>query len=387
MRSAGYQAEPPRPPALSEREHRRESARVETLKGAGATGATESAAWAYSAGCSDSDCEPGEGGLRPVVCPGVVAPVVEAAHPLVVIVGPTASGKTTLALKLAEQFDGEIVSCDAVAVYRGLDVGSAKPTAAERARVPHHAIDILDADEPSTAGDYARAARAALAEIKTRGRLPIVTGGTGLYLRALLEGLAPAPPRDEELRERLRERAAQHGSQYLHRLLKRLDPEAGRGDSSERCAEDHSQCRGDAGGASSRRVSSGRRGAMGCRDFVCLQMGLNPPRVALYARINERAAQMFDEGLLEETAAVRERYGDACRALGSLGYAQAVAMLRGEMTRAEAISAAQQGHRNYAKRQMTWFRRDKQIEWLAGFGDDADVQARAMEMVRRHVAG
>ncbi len=312
--------------------------------------------------------------------------MVEAAHPLVVIVGPTASGKTTLALKLAEQFDGEIVSCDAVAVYRGLDVGSAKPTAAERARVPHHAIDILDADEPSTAGDYARAARVALAEIKTRGRLPIVTGGTGLYLRALLEGLAPAPPRDEELRERLRERAAQHGSQYLHRLLKRLDPEV--------AAAIHPndvpkmirsvEVTLAAQQPQSEQWQAGRDGLQG---FRVLQMGLNPPRVALYARINERAAQMFDEGLLEETAAARERYGDACRALGSLGYAQAVAMLRGEMTRAEAISAAQQGHRNYAKRQMTWFRRDKQIEWLAGFGDDADVQARAMEMVRRHVAG
>lgn len=152
--------------------------------------------------------------------------VATAGYPLVVLVGPTASGKTSLALTLAEQFGGEIVSCDAVAVYRGLDVGSAKPTAAERARVPHHAIDILNADEPSTAGDYARAARVALEEIKARGRLLIVTGGTGLYLRALLEGLAPAPPRDEELRERLRERAARHGSDYLHRLLKRVDPAA-----------------------------------------------------------------------------------------------------------------------------------------------------------------
>ena len=300
--------------------------------------------------------------------------------------GPTASGKTALALQLAERFDGEIVSCDAVAVYRGLDVGSAKPTAAERARVPHHAIDILDADEPSTAGDYARAARAALAEIKQRGRLPVVTGGTGLYLRALLEGLAPAPPRDEELRERLRERAAQRGSEYLHRLLRRLDPEAAAAIHPNdvpkmiRSVEVTLAARQP----QSEQWQAGRDGLQG---FRVLQMGLNPPRAALYARINERAARMFDEGLLEETAAARERYGDACRALGSLGYAQAVAMLRGEMTRAEAIAAAQQGHRNYAKRQMTWFRRDKQIEWLAGFGDDADVQARAVEMVRQHVAG
>jgi tRNA dimethylallyltransferase len=310
--------------------------------------------------------------------------VVEAAHPLVVIVGPTASGKTSLALKLAEQFDGEIVSCDAVAVYRGLDVGSAKPTVEEQARVPHHVIDILNANEPSTAGDYSRAARAALAEIKARRRLPIVTGGTGLYLRALLEGLAPAPPRDEELRERLRERAAQHGSEYLHRLLKRVDPAA--------AAAIHpndvpKMIRSLEVTLSARQPQSEQwqAGRDRLQGFRVLQMGLNPPRMALYARIDERAARMFDEGLLEETAATRERYGDACRALGSLGYAQAVAMLRGEMTRTEAIAAAQQGHRNYAKRQMTWFRRDKQIEWLAGFGDNADVQLRAAELVRQHV--
>jgi tRNA dimethylallyltransferase len=316
----------------------------------------------------------------------MVAPVVEVSHPLVVIVGPTASGKTSLALKLAEHFDGEIVSCDAVAVYRGLDVGSAKPTAAERARVRHHAIDILDADEPSTAGDYSRVARAALAEIKARGRLPIVTGGTGLYLRALLEGLAPAPPRDEELRERLRERAACHGAEYLHRLLKRVDPVAAAAIHPNdipkmiRSVEVTLAARQP----QTKQWQVGRDSLQG---FRVLQVGLNPSRVALYARINERAAKMFNDGLLEETEAVRASYGDTCRALTSLGYAQAVAMLRGEVTRADAIAAAQQGHRNYAKRQMTWFRRDKRIEWLAGFGDDADVQARAVTMVKQHLAG
>ena len=312
--------------------------------------------------------------------------VTTSGHPLVVLVGPTASGKTSLALKLAEQFDGEIVSCDAVAVYRGLDVGSAKPTAAERERVTHHAIDILNPDEPSTAGDYARVARIALAGIKARGRLPIVTGGTGLYLRALMEGLAPAPPRDEELRERLRERAAQHGPEYLHRLLKRVDPVAAAAIHPNdvpkviRSVEMTLAARQP----QSEQWQAGRDRLQG---FRVLQMGLNPPREALYERINERAARMFDEGLLEETTTARERYGDACRALGSLGYAQAVAVLRGEATRAEAIASAQQGHRNYAKRQMTWFRRDKQIAWLVGFGDDADVQARAAELVKRHVTG
>ena len=315
----------------------------------------------------------------------MVDPVVATTHPLVVLVGPTASGKTSLALRLAEQFDGEIVSCDAVAVYRGLDVGSAKPTAAERARVPHHAIDILEPNEASTAGDYARAARAALADIKARGRLPIVTGGTGLYLRALLEGLAPAPPRDEELRERLRERAARRGFEYLHRLLRRLDPAAAEAIHPNdvpkmiRSVEVTLAARQP----QSEQWQVGRDNLQG---FRVLQMGLNPPRVALYERINERAARMFDEGLLEETQTALARYGDSCRALRSLGYAQSVALLRGEMTRADAIAAAQQGHRNYAKRQMTWFRRDKQIEWIAGLGDDADVQARAVEGVRQHLA-
>jgi tRNA dimethylallyltransferase len=307
-------------------------------------------------------------------------------YPLVVIVGPTASGKTALALHLAETFNGEIVSCDAVAVYRGLDVGSAKPTVKERARVPHHAIDILDANEASTAGDYARAARAALYEIKARGKLPIVTGGTGLYLRALLEGLAPAPPRDEDLRERLRERAATRGPEYLHRLLKRLDSAA--------AAAIHpndvpKMIRSIEVTLAARQPQSQqwRAGRDRLEGFRALQMGLNPPRVALYERIDARAARMFDEGLLEETQAARERFGDECRALGSLGYAQALAVLGGEMTRAAAIAAAQQGHRNYAKRQMTWFRREKEIEWLAGFGVDADVQARAAALVREHLAG
>jgi tRNA dimethylallyltransferase len=305
-------------------------------------------------------------------------------YPLVVVVGPTASGKTALALHLAEQFNGEIVSCDAVAVYRGLDVGSAKPTREERARVRHYAIDILDAGEPSTAGDYSRTARAALAEIKGRGKLPIVTGGTGLYLRALLEGLAPAPVRDEKLRVRLRERAARRGPEYLHRLLRRLDPAAAVAihpndiPKMVRSIEVTLAARQP----QSEQWHAGRDKLQG---FRVLQMGLNPPRAALYARINQRAARMFDAGLIEETRAAQERFGDACRALGSLGYAQAAGLLRGEMTHAEAVAAAQQGHRNYAKRQMTWFRRDQQIEWLPGFGDDAEVQRRAAELVGRHL--
>jgi tRNA dimethylallyltransferase len=303
-----------------------------------------------------------------------------------VLVGPTASGKTALALRIAEKFGGEIVSCDAVAVYRGMDIGSAKPSAEERARIRHHAIDILDADEPSTAGDYARAARAAIADIDARGRLPIVTGGTGLYLRALLEGLAPAPPRDEEFRERLRKRAAERGPEYLHRLLKRVDAKAAAAihpnDTPKiiRSLEVTFAARAP----QSEQWCVGRDALEGHR---VLKLGLNPPRAALYVRINERAAQMFENGLLEETQALRKRFGDECRALSSLGYAQSLAVLRGEITKPEAIASAQQGHRNYAKRQLTWFRRDKEIHWIAGFGDDAAVQSEALELARAHVNG
>jgi tRNA dimethylallyltransferase len=301
-------------------------------------------------------------------------------HPLLVIVGPTASGKTALALHLAGLLSGEIISCDAVAVYRGLDIGSAKPSLADRDRIPHHALDILDPDQPSTAGDYARAARAALGEIKTRSRFPIVTGGTGLYLRALLEGLAPAPPRNEAFRKRLRESASVRGPEYLHRLLRRLDPAA--------AAQIHPN---DAPKlirslevtltARQPQTEQWRAGRDPLRGFNILQLGLNPSRAALYDRINARAAGMFEQGLIEETAALR-RFGDDCRALGSLGYAQALGILRNELPLDAAVAAAQQRHRNYAKRQLTWFRRDKNIRWLAGFGDDPKIQAQALEFVR-----
>jgi tRNA dimethylallyltransferase len=294
---------------------------------------------------------------------------------LLVVAGPTASGKTALALRLAEQMGGEIVSCDSVAVYCGLEIGSAKPSAAERARVPHHCLDLYEPDQPCTAGDYARHARAALADIAARGLVPIVAGGTGLYLRALLEGLAPAPPRDEALRERLRAAAGTPGA--LHQMLQELDPAA--------AARIHAndapklirsiEVTLAARKPQTEQWQAGRDPLVGYR---VMQLGLNPERPALYKRIDERAAAMFERGLLEETAALRERYGDGCHALSSLGYLQAKQVLRGETSLSEAIAAAQQGHRNYAKRQLTWFRRDPEIQWLGGFGDDAGVQEEAV---------
>ena len=305
--------------------------------------------------------------------------------PLVVVAGPTASGKTALALALAEQFSGEIVSCDSVAVYRGMEIGTAKPTLAERARVPHHLIDVAEPDQPCTAGDYSRLAREAIAGITQRGHLPIVAGGTGLYLRALLDGLFPAPQRREPLRAKLRARAQQKSPTHLHRILTRLDPAAAAlihaNDTPKviRAIEVTLAARAPI----TQQWEQGRDALTG---YQVLRLGLNPPRAELYDRINRRAAEMFDRGLIEETTQLVETYGFECRAFTSLGYAQAIAVLRGELTRDQAIAQVAQGHRNYAKRQLTWFRKDPEIRWLPGFGSDGETIAQAKALVANHLA-
>ena len=306
-------------------------------------------------------------------------------YPLVVVAGPTASGKTALAMHLAEELGGEIVSCDSVAVYRLMEIGTAKPTLEERARVQHHCIDLYWPNEACTAGDYARHAREALEGIRERGRIPIAAGGTGLYLRALLEGLAPAPQRDEALRERLLERAAQKGSAWLHRVLKRLDPRAAELIHSNDLPKLTRSIEVTLA-ARQPQTEQWQAGRDALRGYRVLEMGLAPDRARLYARINDRAAAMFERGLVAETDMLRERFGDECRALGALGYVQAMGVLRGEMTLDEAVAAAQQGHRNYAKRQMTWFRREPQVHWLEGFGDAEDVIAGACELVNTALA-
>jgi tRNA dimethylallyltransferase len=295
---------------------------------------------------------------------------------LVVVLGPTASGKTALSVALAQRFHGEVINCDSVAMYREFEIGTAKPSADERARVPHHLLDCVDPTGYITAGEYARLARQVLAEIRSRQNLPIVAGGTGLYLRALLDGLFPGPKRSEELRERLRRRAEQNGADYLHRVLRRLDPNA--------AAKIHANdipkliraieiCL-----ASRQRMTEmWKQGRDPLTGFRILRLGLNPDREALYARINERAKQMFNSGLVEETKHLLTKYGDAACPLSSLGYKQAVQLLRGEVDLKSALQAAQQAHRNYAKRQMTWFRREPEVVWLEGFGDDPAIQQKA----------
>ncbi len=309
----------------------------------------------------------------------------ETLAPLIVIVGPTASGKTALALTLAQHFSGEIVSCDSVAVYRGMEIGTAKPTLDERALVPHHLIDVFTPDQPCTAGDYSRLAREAIVGITGRGHLPIVAGGTGLYFRALLDGLFPAPQRSEPLREKLRARAQQKSPAHLHRILTRLDPAAATrihaNDTPKviRAIEVTLAARAPI----TEQWEQPRDALAGYR---ILRLGLNPPRAELYDKINRRAYEMFDRGLVEETTQLVETYGFECRALTSLGYAQAVAVLRGELTREEAVTLAAQGHRNYAKRQLTWFRKDPLIHWLRNFGSDKETRREAIAMVAKHLA-
>jgi tRNA dimethylallyltransferase len=308
-------------------------------------------------------------------------------RPLVVILGATASGKTALSLALAQRFHGEILSCDSVAVYRHMQLGTAKPTPDERALVPHHGLDLYDPDEACNAGGYARHAREALSEIALRQALPIVSGGTGLYLRALLDGLFPAPPQNPRLRDLLRRRAASRGPAPLHRTLARFDPAA--------AALIHSNdvpkvVRAIEVSLQARRpmTDQWQAGRDALAGYRILRLGLNPAREELYARINLRAQAMFHNGLVEETRSLIQRFGPECRPFQSLGYAEASAVLRGDLTESAATLQAQQGHRNYAKRQMTWFRREAQlhrVHWLEGPGDAPSLLEQATQLVEEHL--
>jgi tRNA dimethylallyltransferase len=302
--------------------------------------------------------------------------------PLLVIVGPTASGKSTLAVWLAERLGGEVIACDSTQLYRGFDIGTAKPSAEERRGVPHHLLDVLDGSEESTAGGYRERAIEVLNDLRERKKLPILTVGTGLYLRALLEGLADVPQRSEELRARLWARAEEHPAGYLHRVLRRLDKE-----SAEKIAATDEQkliraievCL-----LTKKPLSevhrSGRKPLQGWR---AVKLGLMPARDGLYKRVHARTDNMLAQGWLNEVRGLMESgVPETAKAFDFIGYRELRKVLRGEMPLEEARAAIQQATRRYAKRQMTWFRREKGVRWLAGFGDEPAIQKEALESVR-----
>ena len=302
--------------------------------------------------------------------------------PLVAVVGPTASGKSALGVWLAQQFGGEVLACDSTQLYHGFDIGTAKPTPEERRGIPHHLIDTLSPRQEATAGGYREMALTVLEDLRPRGRLPILTVGTGLYLRALLEGLAEVPQRSEELRERLRASAEKHGPGYLHRLLKRLDPEA----SGKIAAPDEQKLiRAIEVCVLTRRPVSEvhRKGRKPLAGWRALKIGLMPSREALRERIHARTDRMFAQGWTEEVRSlIASGLLENAKPFNFIGYRELREVLRGEKKLEEARAAIQQATRQYAKRQLTWFRKDPSIHWLAGFGDDSRVQDEAREWLR-----
>jgi tRNA dimethylallyltransferase len=303
--------------------------------------------------------------------------------PLVAVVGPTASGKSALAVALAQQLGGEVVACDSTQLYRGFDIGTAKPDASERRGVPHHLMDVLSPAEPATAGSYRELALAVLEDLRNRTRLPIFTVGTGLYLRALLEGLADVPQRSEELRERLRTAARKQGSGHLHRMLLRLDSEAARKISA---ADEQKLIRAIEVCLVTKKPltevhRSGRRPLQGWR---ALKIGLAPEREALYARIDARTEAMLASGWLEEVRCLLDAgLPENAKPFDFIGYRELCAVLQNRMNINDARAAILQATRRYAKRQLTWFRREASVHWLAGFGGDALVQQEASQWLSK----
>jgi tRNA dimethylallyltransferase len=299
---------------------------------------------------------------------------------LIAVVGPTGAGKSALALDIAETFQGEIVNCDSLQLYRGFDIGSAKVPLSERRGIPHHLLDILSPPQEFSAGEYLRSARDTVAEISTRGRLPVIAGGSGFYLRALLEGLPPMPMRDLALRARLALRERRRPGS-LHRLLARLEPNAARRVHSN---DVQKLTRALEVRILTRESIPSSHSAEPLPEFRALKIGLDPDRASLYSRLDERVQRMFEVGLVDEVMRLlAEGATGAEKPFESLGYKQALRFVRGETTLEQALASTQLETRQYAKRQWTWFRRDPQVHWLRGFGDDASVRAQAFEIVQR----
>jgi tRNA dimethylallyltransferase len=306
--------------------------------------------------------------------------------PLVAIVGPTASGKSALGVWLAEQLNGEVIACDSTQLYRGFDIGTAKPAIEERRSVPHHLMDVLDGNEEATAGGYRERAIEVLKKLREKKKLPIFTVGTGLYLRVLLEGLADVPQRSEGLRERLRASATERRPGYLHHMLLRLDQA-----SAERIAiaDEQKLIRAiEVCLLTKKKLSElHRSGRTPLEGWRALKIGLMPRREALFERVHARTETMFSQGWLEEVRGlVKSGLPENAKAFDFIGYRELRAVLKGEWTLEEARAAVQQATRRYAKRQITWFRKEKGVQWLAGFGDEAAIQREGLEKVRAGLA-
>jgi tRNA dimethylallyltransferase len=302
--------------------------------------------------------------------------------PLVAIVGPTASGKSALGVYIAERLRGEVVACDSTQLYRGFDIGTAKPDPSERKGIPHHLIDVFAPTDAATAGGYRVLALQTLEDLRRRERLPVFTVGTGLYLRALLEGLADVPQRSEELRERLRASMEEHPPGHLHRVLKRLDLEASRKIAP---ADEQKLIRAVEICILARKPISEvhRTGRVPLEGWRVLKIGLMPPREKLYERIHGRTDAMLDRGWLREVQALlNSSLTQESKPFDFIGYRELRSVLRGEITLGEARTAIQQATRRYAKRQLTWFRKEQSVHWFHGFGDDPGIQASVIEWLQ-----
>jgi tRNA dimethylallyltransferase len=306
--------------------------------------------------------------------------------PLVVVVGPTGSGKSALSIALAKEFDAEIVVCDSTQLYRGVNIGTAKPSPAEQQGIAHHLIDVLDPSEVATAGGYRDLALAVLADLRARGRLPILTVGTGLYVRALLEGLADLPLRSEELRLRLRASVARKGATHLHAVLRRMDRQA-----TEKIAPTDEQklIRAIEVCVLTRKPISEvhRAGRNPLQGWKVLKVGLMPARDVLHRRIEERTDAMLAAGWVAEVEGLLAAgIAEDAKIFEFIGYRELLGVLRGRMSLGAARAAIQLATRQYAKRQMTWFRKDAAIRWFAGGGDDIEVQREIIGWLREGLA-